>query len=68
MITTFCETQYNVKSYYHFNLETNLETSQTSKMELFTKKVNGWKPLTVFVNNSILDVSLGFESTSLIIY
>ena len=36
-------------------------TSQTSKMELFTKTVNGWKPLTIFAKRSILGVWLGFE-------
>ena len=35
------------------------EPSQTSKMELFAKIVNGLKPLTVFVKSSILDVWIG---------
>ena len=31
------------------------ETCQTSKMELFAKRVNGWLPLTFFAKNSISD-------------
>ena len=36
--------------------ERYLEPSQTSEMDLFTKTVNGLKPLTIFVKRSILDV------------
>ena len=35
--------------------------SQTSKMEHFTKIVQGWKPLTIFTTSFILDVLLGPE-------
>ena len=37
--------------------ETYLEPCQTSKMGLFEKIVDGWKPLTLFVKSSILDLS-----------
>ena len=40
------------------------EPSRTSKMELFTKKFNGFFLLTIFAKNSILDVRLGFEYSS----
>ena len=40
------------------------EPSQTSKMELFAKRVNDWKLLTFFVKNSVLDVWQGSEYTS----
>ena len=32
------------------------EPSQTSKMELFPKIVNGFQPFTIFVKSSIIDV------------
>ena len=32
------------------------EPSKTSKMELFTKKLNGLKPLSISTKSSILDV------------
>ena len=38
--------------------------SRTS-MKLFTKIFNGWKPLTIFTNISILDIRLGSERTPL---
>ena len=37
------------------------ELSQTTKIELFDKKVNEWKFLTIFVRNFILDVYMGSE-------
>ena len=37
-------------------LVTFLEPSQTSKMELFVKIINGIKLLTIFTKSSILDV------------
>ena len=41
------------------------EQSQTSKMEVFVKIVNGWKPLAIFLAKSFfLDVPLGSEYTS----
>ena len=43
---------------------TDLQSSQTSKMELFAKIVNGWKPLFIFTKGSILDLWLGSEYTS----
>ena len=42
------------------------ERSRTSKMELFSKKVNGYKPLTVLPKSSILDVVLGSEYASVL--
>ena len=39
-------------------------TSQASKMKLFAKIVSGWKPLTFFVNSSILDVWKASEYAS----
>ena len=36
-------------------VETYTEPSQTSKMELFAKIVNSWKPLTIFAKCFILD-------------
>ena len=40
------------------------EPSQTSKMELFVKIINGWKPLTFLTKSSILDVRPGFDYAS----
>ena len=37
-------------------LDAHSKLSQTSKMELFAKIVNGWKSSTVFAKISILDV------------
>ena len=42
------------------------EQSQTSKMKLFAEKGNSWKPLTIFAESYILDVSLGSEFASAI--
>ena len=42
----------------------HLETSQTSKMEVFANIVNGWKPLTILAECSILDVWKGSEYPS----
>ena len=36
------------------------ETCQTSKIECFVKIVDAWKPLTIYVKCSILDVWQGF--------
>ena len=38
--------------------------SQTSKLELFTKLVNGLQPLTIFTKIFILDVRMGSEYAS----
>ena len=43
------------------NPETYSEPCQTSKMKSFDKIVNGFQPITVFENSSILDVCLGPE-------
>ena len=48
--------------------EVHSEASQTSKMELFAKSVTSFQPLTVFAKYSILDVWLGSEYASEIIY
>ena len=37
------------------------ETCQTSKIECFVKIVDAWKPLTIYVKCSILDVWQGSE-------
>ena len=44
--------------------ETYLESMQTSKVELFTKRVNGFKWLTVFAKTSILDICSGSKHAS----
>ena len=36
--------------------ELHSEPSQTSKIEVFAKIINGFKPLTIFAKKSILDV------------
>ena len=41
--------------------ETYLKSSQTTKMELFAKIVNGWKLLTIFTKRSILVFWYCFE-------
>ena len=40
------------------------ESRQKSKMELFVEIVKDFKPLTIFSENSILDVLLGSENAS----
>ena len=40
------------------------EQGQTSKMEYFAKVVNGWKPLTISLKSSILDVWQGAKYAS----
>ena len=37
---------------------------RTSRMALFTKIMNGWKPLTFFTKSSILEILLGRENAS----
>ena len=37
---------------------------RTSKIELFTKIMNGWKPLTFYAKSSILDILLGTGNAS----
>ena len=44
--------------------ETHSTPSQTSKIELFTKIVNGWKFFTIFAKSSIVDVWLSSECAS----
>ena len=41
-----------------------LEPYQTSKMEIFAKIANAWKPLIIFAKCSILDVWEGSEYAS----
>ena len=43
-----------------------LEFSQTSKMELFAKIVNGFQLSTIFTKKSILDVWLSSECASIL--
>ena len=38
--------------------------SERTKMDLFTKIMHGWKPLTFFTKSSILDILLGPENAS----
>ena len=45
----------------NFPTEEYWEPSQTSKMKLFVKTVNGLQPLTNFAKSSILDIWLGIE-------
>ena len=40
------------------------EQNRTSKMEFFTKRINGFHPLTMLTKNSILDVRLSLEDAS----
>ena len=37
-------------------------TAATSKMELFVRIVNGWKPLTIITKSSLLDVAAVLDS------
>ena len=46
------------------NPEAYLEPCQTSKMELFTKIVNGFSYLNIFAKSSISDVSQNSEFAS----
>ena len=48
----------------HTPAEAYSEPSRTSNMKLFTKIVNGWKLLNIFVKRSIVDVGQGSESVS----
>ena len=48
-------------SNHYRNTEAYSESRQTSKMKLFAKLFNCWKPLTIFAKYFILDVWLGFE-------
>ena len=41
-----------------------LNVFKTSRMALFTKIMNGWKPLTFSAKSSILDILLGPENAS----
>ena len=40
------------------------ELNRESKMDVFAKPANGWKPLTTFTKSSILDVRLDSEYAS----
>ena len=44
--------------------EAYLEPSQASKIELFQEIANGFKPFIIFAKNSILDIWLSSEYTS----
>ena len=44
--------------------EAHSEPNRTSKMELSTKMGNGYKPLAILAQSSILDVRLEFEYAS----
>ena len=44
---------------FQYSTEAYPEPSQTSKMELFAKIVNGFYPLTIFGKSFILDIWLG---------
>ena len=46
----------------------HLEDNQTSKMELFTKIVNGWKPFNIFEKRSIFDWVMNVPLTLLHIW
>ena len=55
--------KYGRKKLDPFFLESQVynETIQTSKIELFVKLLNGWKPLIIFAKRFILDIWLGSE-------
>ena len=59
----YCESLY-ISTVYCYRAEPYLEPSHTSKMERFAKKVNSWKPLTIFAKRFVWDVWLGSEYTS----
>ena len=44
--------------------ESQLESTQVLKMELFAKIFNGWKPSTTVAESSILNVRLGWKCAS----
>ena len=44
------------------------QSSKTSKMKLFAKIVNSWKPSTIFAKSSILDVWRGPENVFITIF
>ena len=50
-------TEYNYPDEYS-------KPSQTSKMERFAKKIDGFYPLTISAKHSILEIWLGSEYTS----
>ena len=58
--------KYGRKKFDPFFLKSQVynETIQTSKIELFVKLVNGWKPLIIFAKRFILDIWLGSEYAS----
>ena len=41
-----------------------IEAYQTSKMELFVKIVDGWRPLAIFAKSTIVDIWQGSEYAS----
>ena len=52
---------HKLEAYMRGKPETYSQPSQTSKMEVFIKIVNGFQPFTVFIKSSILDIWLGYE-------
>ena len=48
----------------HQEREAYLETSQTFKMEIFTRIINGWKSLPIVIKSSILDIGRVRGSTA----
>ena len=45
----------------HVKLEAYSKHSRASKVELFTKIINWFQPLTIFIKSSMLDVRVGSE-------
>ena len=55
----FCTRYLTIENKKRFPTEAHSEPSRTSKMDLFVKIVDGWRPLTNFAKSSILDGRLG---------
>ena len=54
----------SVKKFLPQYTQAHSKPSQTSRIELFARIVNGFKPRTIFTETSILDVWLGCQCGS----
>ena len=52
----------NIRILLPSNIRGGSRATATSKMELFVIIVNGWKPLTIIIKRSILDVTAALDS------
>ena len=52
----FCIKYSRILGNIEIDAEAYSEPCQTTKMSIFTKIVNGWKPLTIFAKSSIFDI------------